>query len=188
MARSVRRPRVAALWLSACLATAAFAAAPSVPDTATFVGKASGVTYDYPASFKLDPEFHGSPVMIGVSDSSMEKGDISFRFLTDPALVPKVDSAADAEQLGAALRAQLDASLRRAQFQRMGSTQLLGRPAADVVYRHILNVASRRPLQLRLVATVIGGKTYSLRCSYPADLAAEYDAVCDAIRDSARLR
>ena len=53
---------------------------------------------------------------------------------------------------------------------------------------HILNVASRRPLQLRLVATVIGGKTYSLRCSYPADLAAEYDAVCDAIRDSARLR
>ena len=64
----------------------------------------------------------------------------------------------------------------------------LGRPAADVVYRHILNVASRRPLQLRLVATVIGGKTYSLRCSYPADLAAEYDAVCDAIRDSARLR
>ena len=66
--------------------------------------------------------------------------------------------------------------------------QLLGRPAADVVYRHILNVASRRPLQLRLVATVIGGKTYSLRCSYPADLAAEYDAVCDAIRDSARLR
>ena len=96
MARSVRRPRVAALWLSACLATAAFAAAPSVPDTATFVDKASGVTYDYPASFKLDPEFHGSPVMIGVSDSSMEKGDISFRFLTDPALVPKVDSAADA--------------------------------------------------------------------------------------------
>ena len=137
-----------------------------MPDTATFVDKASGVTYDYPASFKLDPEFHGSPVMIGVSDSSMEKGDISFRFLTDPALVPKVDSAADAEQLGAALRARLDAFLRRAQFQRMGSTQLLGRPAADVVYRHILNVASGRPLQLRLVATVIGGKTYSLRCSY----------------------
>ena len=96
--------------------------------------------------------------------------------------------AAGAERLGAALRAHLDGSLRGGRFQRVGGAQLLGRPAADVVYRHILNVASRRPLQLRLVATVIGGKTYSLRCSYPADLAAEYDAVCDAIRDSARLR
>ena len=52
----------------------------------------------------------------------------------------------------------------------------------------MLNDASGRRLQRALVAPVFGGKTYSLRCSYPADLAAEYDAVCDAIRDSARLR
>lgn len=152
---------------------------------ATFVDKENGVSYDYPARFKLDPEYHGSSVMIGVTDSSMDKGDISFRFLTGEALIPRFDEG-DTDRFTEALRAQLDKTLARGKHVRSAPARMLGRPAAEVAYQYVFSRSLPRPLQLRLIGTVIDGKSYYLRCSYPLDLATEYDSACDLIRDSVR--
>ncbi len=173
-----------ALVLLVALAGHASAAEPAK----TFFDGAHGVQYDYPAHFKLDPEYHGSSTMIGVTDSSSGKGDISFMVLTDAPVIPLFDQESDAERFIDALRPQVAQGMRRSELLRAGPSRLLGRPAADMVWVHQPNTLSGQRIQLRLIGTVVDGKTYLLRCSYPAAVAAEYDKACELMRDSARRR
>ena len=178
-------PVLLALGAALCLVAGTAAIAQTPWPVATFVDKENGVSFNYPAHFKPDPLYQGATTMVGVTDSSMDKGDISFRFLTGEALLPRFDEG-DADRFAQALRAQLAETLPRGKYLRSAPARLLAHPAAEVVYQYVVNRASPRPLQLRLVGTVIEGKSYYLRCSYPVDLAAEYDSACDHIRDSAR--
>lgn len=176
--------RGVAVALLAALASQAGAA----DTTKTFVDPVLGVQYDYPAHFKLDPQYHGADTMIGVTDSSSGKGDISFMVLTDEPVIPRFEQAGDAERFIEALRPQLARGLRRGEWVRAGPSRLFGQPAADMVLTHQPNTLSAQRIQLRLIGTVIDGKTYLLRCSYPADVAPEYDPACELMRDSARRR
>jgi len=154
---------------------------------AVFADPALGVRYEYPARWRPDPEFQGSSVMVGVTDSSPERGDSSFRIVAGEPALPRLDEG-DADRFITALRAAVEPGLPRASFQRAGPARLLGRPAVELLYHHRPLGISPRQQVLQLVATVLDGQGYVLRCHYPLPHAAEYAAACEAIRASAALR
>jgi hypothetical protein len=168
---------------AALLALPALAAEP----LAVFADPALGVRYEYPARWRLDPEFQGSSAMVGVTDSSPERGDSHFGIAAGEPALPRLDEG-DEERFIAALRAAVEPGLPRARFQRAGPARLLGRPAVELVWHHRPLGVSPRQQVLQLVATVAGGRGYVLRCHYPLPHEAEYAAACDTLRASASLQ
>ncbi|MEO8248758.1 MAG: hypothetical protein ABI589_05255 [Burkholderiales bacterium] len=122
-----------------------------------------------------------------VSNSSMERGDINFRFvITD-------DNDKQPDLTGANLDAFVEefkaafAPTRTSRFIGVANTTLIGTLAADMGFerRHVFNNTWFQ--KARVIATRTAGRYYSLQCAYPITSAAEYNPVCESIAASVRL-